>query len=192
MEKELTNEERLKLISDVISQAKRNFAQGSSFHFLLWGWVISIANFGHYILDKFELYDAPFIVWLITLPAVFASMWYAFGRVNNTGVRSHLDKVYASIWVSILAMIIICLVFMSKLNFNHNPIILLFSGLGTFLSGVLIKYKPIVYGGVILWIGACMGLLSPISDQQLIAGIVAIFGYLIPGYMLKSIEKNNV
>ncbi|MEM6735611.1 MAG: hypothetical protein AAGC64_03970 [Bacteroidota bacterium] len=192
MEKELTNEERLKLISDMISQAKRNFARGSSFHFLLWGWVISIANFGHYILDKLVHYDAPFIVWLITLPAVFASMWYAFRGANNAGISSHLDKIYASIWISILAMIIICLVFMAKLNFNHNPIILLFSGLGTFVSGVLMKYKPIVYGGVVLWIGACIGLLSPISDQQLIAGIVVIMGYLIPGYMLKGVEKSNV
>ena len=37
MEKELSNEERLEFISDMIGQAKRNFAHGSSFHFLCGG-----------------------------------------------------------------------------------------------------------------------------------------------------------
>lgn len=192
MEKELSNEERLKLISDMIRQAKKNFAHGNSFYFLLWGWVVSIANFGHYILDVFDLYEAPFIVWLITIPAAFASMWYGFGKSKTARAASHFDKVYASLWMSILVMIITCLIFMGKINFNHNPIILLFTGLGAFISGVLMKYKPVVIGSIVLWIGACMGLLSPVSDQQLIAGIVVVLGYLIPGYMLKKVESKNV
>ena len=192
MEKELTNEERLVLISDMISRAKKNFAHGSSFHFLLWGWVISLANFGHYVLDKFDLYEIPFIVWLITIPAAFASFWYGFKKTKNANAKSHIDKVYSSLWISITVMVAICLIFMGKLGFNHNPIIMLFTGLGTFVSGILMRYKPIIYGGVILWVGACMGLMTTITNQQLIAGIVVILGHLIPGYMLRSAEKRNV
>ena len=192
MENELSNEERLKFISDMISQAKRNFAHRSSFHFLLWGWVISLANFGHYILDVFDLYEAPYIVWLITIPAAFASFWYGFRRSKTKTTSSHFDQINSSMWISISVLVVICLIFMARLNYNHNPIILLFTGLGTFISGISMRYKPIMYGGVILWIGACMGLLSSISDQQLIAGIVVILGHLIPGYMLKKVESTNV
>ncbi|MEM6641464.1 MAG: hypothetical protein AAF616_00680 [Bacteroidota bacterium] len=192
MEENLTNEERLILISDMISQAKKNFASGGSFHFLLWGWVISLANFGHYFLEKFDLFDAPFIVWLITFPASVVSIWYGFAKSKNAPVRSHLDTVYSSIWISVFAMVIICLVFMAKLGFNHNPIILLFAGLGTFISGILMKYRPIKIGGIILWVGACMGLFSSVTDQQLIAGISVILGQLIPGYMLKKVESKDV
>lgn len=192
MEKELTNEERLVFISEMIGQAKSNFAHRTSFHFLLWGWVTSIANFSHYLLDRFDLYDMPFIVWLITIPAAFISLWYGFRKADKSQVVSHLDKVYSSMWISITVLIIICLIFMGRIGFNHNPFILLFTGLGTFVSGVLMKYKPVMIGGIILWVGACMGLLVSIQDQQLIAGIVVIFGYLIPGYMLKKEESKRV
>lgn len=176
----------------MIGQAKRNFAHGSSFHFLLWGWVISIANFGHYLLDVFDLYEAPFIVWLITIPAAIASMWYGFRKSKTSRATSHLDKVYSSLWIGIFAMIVICLIFMGKINYNHNPIILLFTGLGAFTTGVLMKNRPVIIGSIALWIGACIGLLSSITDQQLIAGIAVLLGYLIPGYMLKRSERNHV
>ena len=192
METELSNEERLKFISDMIVQAKKNFAGGGSFHFLLWGWVISLANLGHYVLDVFELYEMPYIVWLVTIPAAILSTWYGITKSKKAQVTSHLDKVYSSLWISISVMVVICLLFMVKINFNHNPFILLFTGLGTFISGILMRYRPIMFGGVILWTGAVMGLFSPVTDQQLIAGIVVILGHLVPGYLLKKAEKAHV
>ena len=192
METELSNEERLKFISDMIVQAKKNFAGGGSFHFLLWGWVISLANLGHYVLDVFELYEMPYIVWLVTIPAAVLSTWYGITKSKKAQVTSHLDKVYSSLWISISVMVVICLLFMVKINFNHNPFILLFTGLGTFISGILMRYRPIMFGGVILWTGAVMGLFSPVTDQQLIAGIVVILGHLVPGYLLKKAEKAHV
>ena len=188
--KELTSEESLKLITDMIGQAKRNFVKGgSSFHFLLWGWVVMLANFAHYTLDVFELYEFPHVVWVITIPAAFASFLYGFLKSKKAMVKSHIDRVYTSLWISILVMIILCLIFMGKMNFNHNPVILLFSGLGTFVSGVLLRFKPIIYGAIVLWIGAVMGLLSSISDQQLISGIAVTIGYIIPGYLLRRAEN---
>ena len=188
--KELTSEESLKLITDMISQAKRNFVKGgSSFHFLLWGWVIALANFAHYVLDVFELYEFPHVVWIITLPAAITSFLYGFFKSKNAMVKSHIDNIYSSLWISILVMIAICLVFMGKMDFNHNPIILLFSGLGTFISGILLRFKPIMYGAIVLWVGAVMGLLSSISDQQLISGVAVSIGYIIPGYLLRRAEN---
>ncbi|MEM9896721.1 MAG: hypothetical protein AAF789_10160 [Bacteroidota bacterium] len=184
-----SKEQQLDLILDMINQAKQNFAQGSSFNFLLWGWVISIANLGHYVLDKFDLYEAPYIVWLITIPAAVISIWDGYTSKRKVQTTSLIDTVYASIWITILVMVVICLIFMAKLNFNHNPIILLFSGLGTFISGILMKYRPVKIGGIILWVGACMGLMTNVTNQQLIAAIAVIFGYLVPGYMLKGTEK---
>ena len=154
--------------------------------------MVSVANFVHYIPDVYRLYEAPYLVWLIAIPAAIASIWYGFKKSTTTQVTSHLDKVYTSIWIGIIVMIIICLIFMSRINYNHNPIILLFAGLGTFVSGILMKYKPIIIGAIVLWTGACSGLLCSVSDQQLISGVAVFLGYLIPGYMLKKVEKNSV
>lgn len=191
-EQELSREESLQLITSMIQQAKRNAARGGvSFQFLLWGWVIALANFGHYFLDVFDLYYAPFHIWLITIPAAVLSFTYGFRKSKHATVRSHLDNIYFYLWMAIGSIIIIILVFMAKFNFNHNPIILLFTGLGTFVSGILIRFRPIIIGAIFLWLGACIGLLSTITDQQLIAGIAVVIGYLVPGYLLKKTENDS-
>ena len=50
MKDELTHQESLDLIAEMIKQAKRNVAKGGSNQILLWGWTIAFANFGHYAL----------------------------------------------------------------------------------------------------------------------------------------------
>ena len=74
-EKELSKEESLQLITEMIGQAKRNFAKGGSFYFLLWGFVVMTANLGHYILTAIE-FEHPYYVWSLTIPAAIISMVY--------------------------------------------------------------------------------------------------------------------
>jgi len=80
---ELTKKERLSLISDLIVQAKRNLAKGGSFYFLLWGWVIMLSNLGHYFIDKYDLYPHPYIVWVLTISALIATIIYSVKQDRN-------------------------------------------------------------------------------------------------------------
>lgn len=191
-EKELTQEESIALIADMIHSAKQNIVNGASFHFLLWGWVLMLANFGHYFIEKYNIYEVPYIVWVITIPAAIASTLYGFRTKKQATVSTHLDKIYASLWICIMFMVIICLVFMARLGFNHNAVIMLFSGIGTFMSGIILKFRPLIIGGVILWIASTMGFMVDISEQQLISGIAIVIGYLAPGYLLRKTERDAI
>ena len=154
MNENLTKDESLALITDMIGQAKRNLAKGGSFYFLLWGWVVMLANLGHYLIERFNWYEHPYIVWLLTIPAMIATIIYSARRDRRATVISHYDRVYSHLWMAVFIAIMILLTFMQKLEFNQNAVILLFSGLGTYLSGFLLKFRPLIIGGVALGVSS--------------------------------------
>lgn len=188
-EQELTKEESLKLITDMIGQAKRNFAKGGSFYFLLWGWVVMLANLGHYVLSAFNLYDRPYMVWLITIPAAIMSIIYSIRIDSKAIIKSHIDSLYSWVWLAMFVSVLIILFYTQTISQSPNPVILVFAGAGTFISGAMLRFTPLMLGGVALWISSIAAFNLGI-DEQYLAGAIGIFaGYLIPGYLLKRAEN---
>lgn len=187
--KELSRDERLELITNMIGQAKRNVAKGGSFYFLLWGWVVLFANIGHYLIETYGWYEHPYIVWALTIPAGIISMIHGAKRSNEAKVKSHLDRLYSQIWLAVFIGILIILYNMNQVNYNVNAIILAFAGIGTFISGQALRFSPLIMGGVALWISSIVAFhLNPL-DQYLVGAVGILAGYLIPGYLLRRAEK---
>ena len=184
MEKELSSKESLALITEMISQAKKEAAGDGSFHLLLWGWVIAVCDLGHYGLAKAG-FDAPYLVWLLVIPATLISVYFSRKFARQARVKSHLDSVLGELWLVIYLVIITLVVFMSVLDFNHNPVILLVSAIGVYITGSLIKANALKFGAGMLAIGALFGFMLPVDEQYLVSGIAMILGYLVPGYYLK-------
>ena len=188
-EKNLSEKESLALISSMISQAKSNYQKGGSFYFLLWGWVVMVANLTHYYLDAYTDYPHPYYVWAVTIPAGIFSAIYGIRQKRKALVVSHLDKLYGQVWMSIGVALIIILVFMNKLGYNHNAVIILLAAIGTFVSGSMLKFNPLKIGGMLLALSSVICFNVSITDQYLVGGIGIFAGYLIPGYLLKGKEK---
>jgi hypothetical protein len=188
-EKQLSKDESLQLITEMIGQAKRNFAKGGSFFFLLWGWVVLLANIGNYVMMKWQLFDKPYLIWMITIPAAILSIIYSVRMDNKAVVKSHLDRMYGLVWLSIFVCAVIILTFISDSFETINPIILVFAGLGTFLSGCMLRFTPLVLGGFALWVAAIAASMLPVTEQYLLASIGILAGYLIPGYLLRKAEN---
>jgi hypothetical protein len=173
----------------MIGQAKRNFAKGGSFYFLLWGWVVMLANLGHYVIATYQLHDQPYLVWLITIPAAIFTAVYSMMKDRHARVKSHLDRLYGLVWIAMFISVTVILLNMPTMNFAINPIILAFAAAGTFISGSMLRFRPLILGGIALWIASIVGFNLTINDQYL-AGAIGIFaGYLIPGYLLKKAEN---
>ncbi len=190
MEKEMSSKESLALITEMISRAKKEAAGDGSFHLLLWGWVIAICDLAHYGLAKAGFY-APYVVWLLVIPATVVSMIYSRKLAKESRIKTHLDRVLTELWVVVYLVIITLVAFMSVLDFNHNPVILLVSALGVYISGALIREKALKIGAATLAIGALFGFLLPVDEQYLVAGIAMILGYLVPAYYLKKSSREQ-
>ncbi len=180
----LSTQDSLQIIVTMIQQAKGN-VQRDSFYFLLWGWVIALANIGHYVILKFTAYPRPYIVWLVAIPAYAVTLIYGYRQGKKQISRTHLDKVSAILWIGFGVSVPVIILFGERINYNINPIILLMAALPTFISGILINFRPLLIGGVLFWVASIVSFMVPYEFQYPLMAITIILGYLIPGYILK-------
>jgi hypothetical protein len=66
------------------------------------------------------------------------------------------------------------------------PLIISLYGLGTFVSGGVLKFKPLIIGGIACWIISIIAFLVPPMTVLLLTALSVVVSYLIPGYMLKA------
>lgn len=180
----LSKQESLDLISRMISTAQGNVSQGA-FHMLLWGWVVMLLSAAHFILLKFQLVAHPEIVWLVTIPTFFVSFYMGYKKGEQARVSTHLDRMYMWVWVAFSATLGV-MFFLVMGNWNLlNAIILALAGYATFLSGMLIKFRPMIYGAIGFWLWAIIAYFAGPMYGLLVMSAGICTGYLIPGYLLK-------
>jgi hypothetical protein len=182
-DKKLTAQESLDIIAAMIQQAKGN-VQKNSFYFLLWGWVVALANLGMYVLIHIN-YPRPYLIWLITVPAWILSMYNGFRHGKQKQNKTLLGQITLWTWVSFGITVAVLIFFGYKINFQLNPLILLISAIPTLVSGIVLRFRPLVMGGVLFWVFGITGFLVPMAYQNLVGALAVICGYLVPGYMLK-------
>lgn len=180
----LSNEESLRIITRMIQTAKGNI-KGNSFHFLLWGWVVTFGNLGHFYLMEFTDFAYPYAVWLITIPTWIVSLLYGYRQSSKERVKTYSDFLIMWTWLAFTFSIVI-LIFSGKFDALLTPIILLFAGIPTFMTGLILKFKPLIYGGSSFWIFSVIAFSVEPSYSLLVSAVAIIVGYLIPGYILKS------
>ncbi len=183
-EKELTKQESLDLIMQMINQAKVNVKQ-SSFYLLLWGWIISISSFTHYYLGLYTSVEHPQLAWSITIPGIFISAIYGFIHGRKATIRTYADWLYFMIWMGFLVSIILVQIFFYSQGNLIGIMILIITGNAVFISGHVLKFSPLIWGGVLFWGASIVGHIVNDETILLITGVSVIFGYLVPGYMLK-------
>jgi len=83
----------------------------------------------------------------------------------------------------------ICFITVVFINVSQNLIpvtyTLLVAGIGTLVSGLVLKFNPLIFGGTLFLISAVLSIYIPIEYRMLFHGVIIIAGYLIPGYLLK-------
>jgi len=189
-EKELSPQESLDLIQQMIGKARKRYTD-NSFYFLLWGWITFIASLFHCITATYTTFEYPYVVWSLTIVGAIISM--ARGRKDEKAakVNNYTDKLYGWLWLS-LGIAMFTIIFNGNMiNWNTTPFILLFAGVGTFVSGAMMNFQPLRIGAVIFWILALAAFRVDPNQQMLILAAAVAFGYLVPGYIMKSKAKKN-
>lgn len=184
-EKMMSGEESLRIISEMINKTKVNIRQGS-FHLLFWGWLIFICSLSEYILDRLTDYASPWYVWFFVIPGVFVSMIYGWVNGRKTMVRTYADMIYVWTWMGFLFSSIVLFIIVSKNMASVAPFILTLAAIPTFVSGFIIKFKPLIIGGISFWFFALIAHFGGQNIAPLAVPVAMLTGYLIPGYLLKS------
>ena len=180
----LSAQQSLNIITAMIRQAKGNLSS-NSFYFLLWGWTITIANLGVFILIRFTDVEKPTIMFSITIVSAVISMIYGARQGRKATATTILDSVNMWIWIGYGVVCFTIAAFASKTNGQVNPIVITMAAVPTFVTGIMLRFKPLLFGGIALWVFGVVLFFVPGDIQFLVAAIAIASGYLVPGYMLK-------
>jgi hypothetical protein len=183
----LSAQESLSLITAMIREAQTHIKR-NSFYFLFWGWVIVVANLSVFVLDIVG-FRHPYAAWLITIPAWIITLARMWRHSAESTVKTHFDSIAIWAWLSFGMVIFTLAFFGSTINFQLNPVIILVTAIPTAVSGVVLKFRPLLIGAFVFWIGGIVGFLLPLDIQPVVGAIAVVGGYLVPGYLLKKAER---
>jgi hypothetical protein len=191
MEENFSPQESLLLIQSMIDKTKGNIDK-NRFYFLLWGWYAFLAISSQFILKVVLHYERHYLVWWGVIPAVIITIAYTSKQNKQRGARTYIGESMASLWtgVGISFFVLSVIVPGTKEGWMFSyPFIILLYGLGTFVSGRILRFTPLVVGGIINWILACIAAYVHYDYQMLLAALAILTSYIIPGHLLGA-KKN--
>jgi hypothetical protein len=178
MEKEhtMTEQESLAVIKEMINRSRTNF-KDQSFFYLMWGWLVVASLIVEAYLFNIGSPLHP-IVWpIMGIGGGIASGIYGKKQGEKAGYSTPIDRIMMFVWVGFVIYLFLVLLNAPKF--------------GTFISGGILKFKPLIYGGIasfVLVVAAALvpNLITSFNHAMIFLAISIVCSYLIPGYMLKN------
>jgi hypothetical protein len=109
-------------------------------------------------------------------------------------VKTFFDTSIVSLWIAFTITLFLMLLAAGVGKFSWgmaNVLIIALYGLGTYISGSMMKFKPLIIGGILSWALAVVGLFVAPEYSLPLISVSIIVAYLVPGYMLKTRAKTN-
>jgi hypothetical protein len=184
----------LLLIESMINRAKDKFAEDGSWY-LLWGWLVFICSLSQFVLLHFFKYPYHYIVWTITWMAVIYQVIYMRKKGRYKRVRTYTGYILGYVWITFVIVIFLLAFLIGQLTTSEyyvhiNPILLTVYGMPIFLSGIILRFRPLIIGGIGCWVLSIIAMLIGNYDYQfLMVPVAMVIAWIIPGYLLRAKYK---
>lgn len=173
----------LQLITEMIGRTRENL-KVHSFLYLVWGWIIALASLLFFVLHTYtssRWFFLPFPV--LSGIGIILTVRYHTGR--RYASETYLAFYLRSLWL-VLGLGFILTVFVSlSLKLQPFSFTLLIGGIGTLISGLMLRFRPLIIGGLLFFGFAIASVFTDEIYRPLLQGIAVVSGYLVPGYLLK-------
>tara|TARA_B100000902_G_scaffold104733_1_gene106912 strand:- start:305 stop:880 length:576 start_codon:yes stop_codon:yes gene_type:complete len=189
-----SKEEQIEIISKVINSTKENL-KPLSLNFIFWGSLIVVMSLIHYLIPQFIQYTeySSLLFWtILPILGMIFTIVYNIKIRKILGYETYLNRVIKIIW-GIFNLSWLVMVVMSLLNGINNPVPEILFLLSTTLitTGIIIKFKPIVIGGILLMLFTVYINFNP-NINFLIVNIIGVsLGMLVPGISLYFSKVNE-
>ena len=157
MNEQFNEQQSLQLIESMINKAKNNFSESGTLY-LLWGFVVFICGLYQFISLHFFNNSNSYYIWFLTWLVVIYQLFFLARRK-----KKETAKTYHSI----------------------NPAILVIYGMPTFLSGIILKFRPLIIGGISCWALSAGSVMVPYDFQLLFICTAVLLAWIIPGFLLR-------
>jgi hypothetical protein len=192
-EKELSPQESLSLISSMINKTKDVVAD-NSFYFLFWGWLVFVCCITSFVLKMYVHYPGHAMVWLLMPIGGVLSGIYSARQAKTVRTKTFVDDALSHLWIALaiafLLMILINILSRNGWETAFTYYILLYA-IGTFVTGRLLKFKPLVIGALINFVLAVISVKFDADYKLLIGALAILTSYIIPGHLLRMRYKKQ-
>lgn len=192
----MNEKDAILLIEEMISRTKEDLRDNGFFYYL-WGWLVLVAAILNVIILHFNLMEFHGWPWL-----VFMSLGGIITAVASYKKQKEAPKVktYVSHGMKVgaqafsISMFIICFAMpMGNQWKAFYPTIMIIYAIWLFISGGLLKFKPLMWGAAVNWAMAITAYLWPSHEAHLILIAIGVLGgFIIPGHLLKIKSEKSV
>ena len=207
MDIQFSEKDSLRVINEMIAQAKDNYQRGSLTVVLFWGYLIaalSIINF--ILLQVFTNPNHSFWIWTVTILGWIISILLQRNIDRSAIVKTHIDSIVKYTWwgfgISLAIFFIVLWGLRIKFDITFlfvliTPVIMIMCGMAQFITAIACRYKTYYWGAVTFWLGAlaCLAttvIFKTIDYQFLILAFAVIISFIVPNHILNNKINKNV
>ena len=204
-EKQLTEKESLALIAGMINKAKNVYYE-TGITSVMWGIVVAVCSLEKFAELHFD-YRLPFDIYYLTILAIIPQIIISVREKRKRIVRPYDETFMDYLWMGFGIMILLTMFLVNKVSAawypvyteyktltGHDPsfrfynfipsFFLILYGMPTFVTGIVCKFKPMIFGGIFCWICSVIGIYTMIKVDLLLMASSAIVAWMIPGIIM--------
>ncbi|MFN5136059.1 MAG: hypothetical protein ACK5DG_12150 [Chitinophagaceae bacterium] len=204
-EKQLTEQESLLIIQQMINRAKSNFVD-TGIGPILWGVVITVCS----LVQAAKIYydfEMSFDIWWLALFALVPQVFISINERKERKAKGWDDDILSYVWTCFGIAVFVVNFINNRLSMELTPAIdtyraagneiqsswsfascflLLVFGFPTIITGAARKQRWMLAGGIFCWVSAIAATFTPTYVDFVLMAFAAALSWLIPGLMIRS------
>ena len=213
-EKNISEQESLQLITEMIQKAKHSFHESGTSS-VLWGSVIAVCGLLSFAEYQWH-FRIGFDVWLLALAAIIPQVIITSRERRQRTVLTHNEAVLNHVWL-VYGLSIFALVFyfniipsvtdkilagegviitqrdaatgvekpFSYFTASTGSLLLMLYAIPTLVTGLTYRFRPMIIGALFCYLFFALSLFTITKWDMLFNGLAAIGNWLIPGLLLR-------
>ncbi|MFC2096738.1 hypothetical protein ACFLSI_00245 [Bacteroidota bacterium] len=200
-EKEFSEQDSILVIKEMI-QVSRKRIENNGILFIIWGWTWFIVETKGFLLDLIGETDRLYWIFdnvgalLLTLAILF-TVYYVFFKKKR--IKSYISNSLKFVWFSVAASVVLINLILFNQGVGNDggilvPIIMLSIATAVVVTGGILRYKLLIFGGIVFGIGGYLYSFPDLGFEGLIGPISYLLAFIIPGHVMyyKRKRRGNV
>jgi len=181
----------LLVIREMIQLSKKKI-RNDGILLIVWGYAASLPSLISYFkeilfLPNRIMFLLKFVDPVLPLLALAFTIYYILNERKK--VTTYIGASLRYVWISLFGCMVLTNLILNnvthEVNFTlQHPLFMVLTAFAILVTGVILRYKPVILGGVVFGILAYFASLLPLHDQFLLDGIGWLLALAIPGHIL--------
>lgn len=186
MDNEFNAKESLKVIDQMIAQAKYRSHPSEGLVTLSWGFLTMLAALLHWYLAVVQNVPYAPAAWSLMLVGAVITAIMSRKMKREKPVKTYVDVQVGQIWLAFSVSFTVLFFALSPAHTLFLPAVILLYGAAQWVHGSLLKFAPYQAGAVVFWLASGVAFQLQQEQQLLILAAAVVLGFIVPGYLLRA------